>query len=243
MAKFILMRLLANLFSTATVLLLSLGLHAHEYWIETIGSHKVNEPVMVRLYFGEHAVGTRMAGKSLDKMKDIHMSVVNSDGSKQALAMAQRDSFWEGSFTPQATGSYEIVGINDEREVQDWTKHNLGIVRPIQYLRSTYIAGKKVTSQGAGLYLDANIKKASKGKYQFSIVKEGKTVQPGMVTVSSFGGKEQTLDVDANGNATFAADKDGVYLVSIEWIDKTPGEFKEKKYETIRHRLDLTLYN
>jgi len=120
------------------VLCLPFGVWAHGYWIETEGTHKPGAAVVVKLYFGDYVAGERLSGKTLDKMKDIKVFVTTPKGDRQQVEMKQGEHYWEGVFLPQGDGAYLLTGINDVREVQDWTKHNLGIVRPIQYLQAVY---------------------------------------------------------------------------------------------------------
>src|SRR5688572_14340600 len=102
-----------KLIAAVLILCLPLLAKAHSYWIETSGSHQLNEPVTIKLFFGEYASKEIMTGKSLDKMKDILVYVQLYGGSKTAIVMKQTDSCWIGSFTPVKEGSYEITGINN----------------------------------------------------------------------------------------------------------------------------------
>lgn len=126
----------------AVLILLPILSMAHGYWLEVQGSGKVNEQAKIQIFFGEFENQKRETGKLLDKMYEIKIFVLDSKGVKAEIAMKQTDTHWEGVFTPQNEGLYQIVGINDTREVQDWARHNLGIVRPVQYLRTTYPSGK-----------------------------------------------------------------------------------------------------
>lgn len=223
------------------LLLLPFAGFAHGYWMEAEGSHKLKEPVTVKLYFGEYASGEKLSGKYLDRMKDIRVYVQVPGGARQLLAMKQLADYWEGTFTPDVEGTYQITGINDEREVQDWTTHNLGITRPIQYLETTYQAGALVTRPVPSSLLGVQLK-AVEGQYEILVLKNNKPLSSAEVTVSLFGKKEKVLRTNKDGKASFHADSPGIYLVGVEWIDPTPGQFKEKPYQTVRHKLDYSLY-
>ncbi|MEI9810988.1 MAG: DUF4198 domain-containing protein [Bacteroidota bacterium] len=228
----------------AILLLLSpLNGWAHGYWIEVEGNHKIKETVTVKLFFGEYVSGERLAGNYLDRMKDIRIYVSAPGSSKQPIVMKQLDGYWEGTFIPEKEGSYEVSGINDEREVQDWTKHNLGIVRPIQYLKTVYQAGNTKTSSVHPAFLDVKLEATGKNKYEVTLVKNDSAFAYAKITVTHPAGWEKILSADKDGKATFTSVGPALYLVSVEWIDKTPGKFKDKPYETVRHQLDFSLYN
>ncbi len=216
---------------------------AHGYWIEIEGNNRPNEAVAVKMFYGDYPVGERLSGKPLDKMKDIKVYVTSTNGLKQEIPMTQTADYWEGTFKPQAEGIYEITGINDTREVQDWTKHDMGITRPIQYLKATYQVGHKDNGKAEDLFLDIKTKKLPGDSYETLVYKKGKIVAAGQkVIVTGYGANEQELVTDKKGKITYKLDKPGLYILSIDWVDKTPGEYKGKQYETVRHRLDYSIY-
>lgn len=222
--------------------LLPFSVFAHGYWIEVQGSHKTNEPVTVRLIFGEYITGERLSGNFLDRMKEIRM-YVRTSGKEEPIAMKQFKDYWEGTFTPSQEGSYEIIGINDEREVQDWTKHNLGIVRPVQYLKTVYRVGNANSKQGSSSFLDITVSSTEKGTYHIQVFRNNSSYQSDKLVIVHPDGEETTLKTDKDGKAVFTAKTSGMYLIDVEWIDKTPGQFKQRPYESVRHKLDFSLYN
>lgn len=203
----------------------------------------MKEPVTIRLFFGEYNLGERLSGSTLDKMKDIKVFVRIPGGQQQPVAMQQLAGYWEGTFTPTAEGSYEISGINDEREVQDWNKHGLGIVRPVQYLKTVYQVGASVTPCSSSSLLDLVVNKTNPNTYTLQSFKNNTAFASAKILVMHPDGKETELSTDKDGRVIFIPGQAGLYLVSLEWIDTTPGQFKGKSYETVRHRLDFSLYN
>jgi hypothetical protein len=227
-----------------TLLLFCPGLAiAHGYWVELDGSYKVNQPVKVKLFYGEIAAGERMSGHFLDKMKDIRMYLQSPDGEKKELVMKQKNDYWEGAFVPTKSGTYELTGINDTREVQDWTKHNLGIVRPIQYLKACYAIGAKPSGCASSLPLDAEWVHTGTGDYNVTVRYDDQAVPSQQTTVGTFGGENKYSVTDSAGKAKVTFKKPGLYILSIELIDKTPGTFQGKAYETVRRRLDYSIYH
>lgn len=224
------------------MLLLPFAGFSHGYWMEVQGSHKLKEAVTVRLYYGEYSSGEKLSGKPLDKMKDIKVFALAPGGTKQEIAMKQLPDYWEGSFVPETEGTYQLNGINDTREVQDWTQHHLGITRPIQYLETSYQVGSVITKRVSASFLNVQWK-AVDGHYEISVLKNNQPLAGAELTVSLFGKQEKVLRTDKEGKASFHAETPGVYLVGTEWIDQTPGSFKEKAYQTVRHKLDYSLYH
>lgn len=233
---------LKNLFFVFALSILSFQLSAHGYWIELEGNKKAGKQVSVKMYFGDYPVGERLSGKTLDKMKDINVYVITPDGEKQPIAMTQTNDCWQGSFTPATKGTYEVIGMNNEREVQDWTKHHLGITRPIQYLKVVYDAGKP-SEKKSSLYIDAQTKKAGKNNFEITLLKEGKAMAGQKFVIAEFDKGDTELTTNDEGKATFKAAAAGLYILSVDWIDATPGSFKGKNYETVRHRLDVSVEN
>ncbi|MFT3981654.1 MAG: hypothetical protein QM687_14360 [Ferruginibacter sp.] len=213
---------------------------AHTYWFVTEGSHKVNEPVQVKIYFGEYVTGELMSGKSLDKMKDIKVWVRLAGSPDMAIVMTQDTGYWKGSFTPLKEGTYEIIGINDTREVQDWTKHGFGIVRPVQYLKQLYQVGAGATAQSSAAFLDITVAKEHKD-YVLQVFKNGKPAGKTKFFISQPDGEEVPVETDETGKAIYKPVAAGLYIVGIEWVDKTPGQFLGKDYASVRYRLDASL--
>ena len=165
------MSLLRGLLSVV-LLFLSIAAGAHGYWIEVEGKHQTQEATIIRLYYGDYAMGEKLSGATLDKMKDIKVTVLAPGGYKEEVAMTQKADYWEGYFIPKVFGRYVVIGVNDTRDVQDWTKHNLGITRPVQYLKTTYDVGKTVTETPSPLFLDVRVDAKKKGSYTLVSIAE-----------------------------------------------------------------------
>lgn len=232
------MKKLAILFITLMLPFLSM---AHGYWLETKGSGKIGEPATVLLFFGEYGAGIREKGTKLDKMADIKVSVIDASGSKLAIQMKQTDTHWEGTFIPQKEGNYQILGINDTREVQDWTKHKLGITRPVQFLRTNYMVGTSQNSENiVTQYLDI-ITQRDGDLVTVSILKNNQPFAKTSVTIVNPQTWEKKQITNQEGKTTFTLVGKGLYLIETEWIDTTKGIFNGKEYETIRYKSETTL--
>lgn len=208
---------------------------AHGYWIEISGSNQVNQPATIRLYYGEYITGERLSGKFLDKMNEIKVYADSKE-----IVMKQHPDYWEGQFTPSTNGSYIITAINESREVQDWTKHNLGIVRPVQYLKTIYSVGSATVSTPGNLFLDATIIKEKPDTYKITVLKENTSFAEAKITVTHPDGEET---YHTGSSAEFTTPLPGLYVIDVEWIDKTPGTFKGKDYASVRYKLNYSLYH
>lgn len=214
---------------------------AHGYWLETKGSGKVGEPVKILLFYGEYASEIRERGNKLDKMAEILVSVIDIEGNKYAIKMTQTDTHWEGFYTPTKEGNYQILGINETREVQDWHKHKLGITRPVQFVRTNYIVGNApLTTPKTYQFLD--IVASKQGEFiALTAYQNNQPLDSTKIIIINPQSWEKIKTTNERGRVTFLPTGKGMYLAEIEWIDKTPGIFKGKEYATIRYKSETTL--
>lgn len=214
---------------------------AHGYWLEIKGTGKVGEPAQIQLYYGEYTEHVREKGARLDKMAEIKIAVIDASGKKMDISMKQTETHWEGAFTPQAEGIYQVIGVNETRDVQDWTKHNLGITRPVQYLRTVYVVGNPPKSVvNPSQFLDVVASKLG-NQILLEAHKDQQPLSKVQLTVINPDGWEKTKVTNEKGKVAFIPSGKGLYLVELEWIDKTPGTFQGKNYETIRYRCDMSI--
>ena len=82
---------------------------AHGYWLEVKGSGKVGEPAKILIFYGEYLNQGRMKGKSLDKMNEIKLFVIDEAGNRIDVPTVQTETHWEGTFTPKTEGNYQIT--------------------------------------------------------------------------------------------------------------------------------------
>jgi hypothetical protein len=78
--------------------------------------------------------------------------------------------------------------------------------------------------------------------YELKLEKSDSAFAYAKITVTYPAGWQKTLSAGKDGKATFTSVGLALYLINAEWIDKTPGKFKEKEYATVRHQLDFSLY-
>lgn len=213
---------------------------AHGYWLEVKGSGKVGEAAKIQIFYGEYNNQGRMKGKSLDKMNEIKLFVLDEAGNRIDVPTVQTETHWEGTFTPKTEGNYQILGINETREVQDWAKHNLGVVRPMQYLRTNYAVGKTTAANKPSNYFDLIAAETDNG-INVTAFKNNAPADKAKVTVISPDGWEKVKVTSERGRTSFVPNTKGIYLIEAEWIDKTPGTYKDKPYESIRYHTETTI--
>ena len=181
-----------------------------------------------------------MKGKSLDKMNEIKLFVIDEAGNRIDVPTVQTETHWEGTFTPKTEGNYQIMGVNETREVQDWVKHNLGIVRPMQYLRTNYAVGNATAATKPNNYLDIIATESDNG-INLNAFKNNVPADKAKLTIISPDGWEKVKMTSERGRTSFVPNAKGVYLIEAEWIDKTPGTYKDKPYESIRYHSETTI--
>lgn len=247
---------------TILTLLITLLAVAHHYWLEIPASGKVGEETAIQLFFGEYGHGIReKADKHLETMRLFKVSVISDKNEIISLdANKVADCCFSAQFKPAKAGFYQILAVNDTREVQDWSKHGLGIVRPIEYMRTSYVAfdkkyeGAQQLSLSPKTYIDIvpRYPKNEKGLYTntfdtgekvvLTAFKEGKPWAKTPVSITNPKGWKKMVYTEADGQITFMPDGKGTYLVELDFRDATPGNYKGAAYEKVRHKFCLTLH-
>lgn len=227
------------------LMLLSFNSEAHSYWIEFANKPQLNEPLEIRLYYGEYASHKRESGHPLEKMKDIRVWTVAPDGDSTFIETKQTEEYWVGYYTPKMTGEFQVLGINDTRGVQNWKAHNLGIALPKQYLRKEFIlsgsnGSETISTTKSRQFLDFDITQ-SEDEYLIATNKGERSYREAKITITNPEGWIRIRFTDRMGNATFKPNETGTYLIETEWLDETPGIHNGIAYERVRHKLDATI--
>lgn len=224
-------------------LFLPLLTQAHSYWLELKGSGKVGEPMTVQCYFGELENGLREKADKLAGIKAFTASVLLPDGSTQPLALAPAENCYQAQFTPGQAGTYQVLLVNDTRAVQDWTNHKMGIVRPREYLRAVCQVGGGSLSAKPVYYLDVTPQTglAAGQPATLLVTKDGAAYANAPVKLTTPDGKQTKQTADANGRLTLTPNGAGQYVVDVDFMDKTPGQYQGKAYQAVRNKTVLTI--
>ncbi|MEZ0612362.1 DUF4198 domain-containing protein [Fibrella sp. WM1] len=227
-------KLLTSLFC----LLFPLLTQAHSYWLELKGSGKVGEPMTVQCYFGELDNGVREKGAALKGINAFTASVLLPDGSREPLTLTPAENCYQAQFTPKQVGTYQVLLVNDTRAVQDWTTHGMGIVRPREYLRAVCQVGGGTLSAKPVFYLDAT---PQSKPTSVLLTKDGAPYANALVKLTPPNGKPGKLTANANGLLTLPTAGAGQYVIDVDFMDKTPGQYQGKAYQAVRNKMALTL--
>ncbi len=211
---------------------------AHGDWIEVSGNGKVGETAKVKLIFGAYENQERLKGKALGFLKEFTVYVIDPTGKRTDIPMTQTETCWEGNFTTKTEGTYQVLGINEERGVVDWTMHGFDVLRAKEYLRSNYIVGKPSEVNKSTQFLDVIPVKIGDDIKLTAYLNNAITAKTKLI-ITNPDGWEKVKYTNASGEATLKPNMKGLYMVEMENIDKTAGKFKDKDYKMIRSKFAL----
>lgn len=232
-----------KLFAFTCLIALSLQASAHYIWIELAAPVALNKEQEVRIYYGEFNEGVReVKGGRLEELDGIQAWLISPDGAKTNLTVTTDSKFFKTTFTPKLEGKYVILAVNTVREVVDWSKYDLGIVRPVYYTTKEIIVGSVQPNAFTTLPDVAALSVSSaaeKNSYRVSF--KGKPLSKVKVLFHAPNEWSKELSTDADGKVSFDPLWKGQYIIECIYPEKTPGTFKGKNYEVIRHRATLTI--
>ncbi|XAZ82139.1 DUF4198 domain-containing protein (plasmid) [Fibrella sp. ES10-3-2-2] len=232
-----------TIFASLLLLFLPLLTQAHSYWLELKGAGKVGEPMTVQCYFGELENGLREKAEKLGGIKGFTASVVLPDGTREPMTLLPAENCYQAQFTPKQAGTYQVLLVNDTRAVQDWTKHGLGVVRPREYLRAICQVGGGSFTAKPVQYLDVTPQQRPiVGKpTPLLITKDGTAYANAPIKLTTPNGKQTKQTTDADGRVTLMPTMAGQYVIDVDFMDKTPGQYQDKAYQAVRNKMALTL--
>ncbi|PKB15667.1 hypothetical protein [Flavobacterium sp. 5] len=214
--------------------------NAHNTYLQVKGSGKINDKVEIQIFKAEYGKEAPEKGTKIDNLKAIKIYLIDASGSKTEITMTQTETHWQGFFVPKTTGNYQIIGINDQNEVKDMSKKHLGLVRSILYLKTNYTVKTSKAIENTIFPLDITAQKQNTN-YLLTAFKDKKQQANLAITVINPDGWVQTLESNEIGQANFTPNKKGLYLVNLEWIDNTKGNFKDKAFDNTINKTVLSL--
>ncbi len=241
-------------------LVLASNTDAHVVWVETEGTAAPDREQSVKIYFGEYGEFLREEnGGRLDTIDGVTLKVMDAKRVVTELPLVKQGNFFEGVLASCKPGRYAVLAEQKVAEVQDLTKYDHGIVKPMFHARSQfacYESGRfgerepEVAQQ-----FDLDVVPVSKGmnladgvtnywpggEIVVKVLYKGVPLASRQVIAHAPIGWDKELHTDAQGIATFTPLWSGRYVLEVEHQDKTPGEFKGKPYEAMRHRATLSL--
>lgn len=212
---------------------------ASAYWMDVKGPGRINEPVTVKIYYGnieESGIRKPLAGAELLLTGEFRMMVISARGEHQSIAIALNRDCWEGTFTPKDKGVYQILGINDTHPVVDRSKTGGKNILPVDYLCAAYHAEDSGVVLKPAQFLDIITAKKDKLVVVKAFNKGAKAVVGTKIRVFNPENWEKELATDENGEAVFLPTMKGLYIIREDWTDPKPGMYKGVAYTSIRHR-------
>lgn len=212
---------------------------ASAYWMDVKGSGKLNEPVSIKLYYGNiDESGTRkpLAGPELMLTGEFKLFVVDAKGKRMNIPIALQGDCWEGTFTPHEKGLYRVLGINDSHPVVDRSKTGGENVLPIDYLCADYRVEFPDGLESPLQFLDIITVQKNQSIVVHAYNNQIKAVKGTKIRVFNPENWEKELLIDENGEAVFQPTMKGLYIIREDWTSSATGTYKGVSYTKIRHR-------
>lgn len=232
----------------AVTLCFSSSSFAHYIWIEVPNTAEVGSEQIIKIYYGEFNEGLReIKGGRLEEVDGIVCWVITPDGKKLDLKVTMQEKYYQVKFTPEIDGNYTIIATNKVREVIDWSKYDIGIVRPVYYTSKQITVGKSnsVNLSSDNLYPELVIvpyQPDDKNRKQpsFQLLYNNKPFVNTKLFVHAANEWSKEYKTNDEGVFTFNPLWKGQYVIECIYKEKNPGAFKGKNYEAIRHRATYT---
>lgn len=233
---------------------------AHFVWVETDRLASPGEDHPISVYFGEYQEFLREeAGGRLDTIDGVTLHVIDPKRVHHDIPLTKKGNHFAGHLPSCIPGRYAVTAHQQDAAVQDLTKHDMGIVKPLYYARTEfvcYVDGRVGERQPEPVpALDLEVLPLSRGldlsrrsvssrvgsEIVLKVVFKGAPVVSRPVLVHSPIGWDKELHTDSQGVASFHPAWPGFYVVEVEYQEKTPGQFKGKPFEALRHRATLAV--
>ncbi len=187
-----------------------------------------------RLYFGEYQDQEReVSGGRLDEIKGPRAWLLDSNGKRQEVRVARKDNHFDLGMIPNRGSS--VLAEELAYEVKDWTKPEIGIVKPMFYARFSPL-GRSTTKPE--LVLD--ILPGNESPNTFTVYFRNAPLAKAKVMVYAPNFWMQEHPTNENGKVNITTPWAGQYVLEVIYLEKQPGEFQGQKFEAFRHRATLT---
>lgn len=203
--------------------------NAHYLWIEPGNSD-------YRLNFGEAEMLLKEKSPGrLDSFNAPRALAVESTSGKPEILLVTRAT---NHFTIAATPAAQAVVVLDESiAVRDLSKHGLGFAKTNYYARFA----RSDVAKGDGFHLPLDALSVQKhGGRQLTVVYRGQTLKGTKVQVIAPNTWMQEHETQADGTVQINTPWRGQYVVHVLFVDKTPGEFDGRNYDSVRNHYTLT---
>ena len=213
---------------------------AHYLWIETSSK--------VEIYYGEYEESLReKSGGRLDEVGAVQAWVAVPGNARKGITYEKRDNRLEIMNPETLPAGTSLIQVQElDRPVQDWRKHNIGIVKPNFYASALSLREKE--GSGDPLLLQEPEIKTVLGMYPVSLGGEivlkvyfkNNALAGAKVNVHAPNGWTKEWKTGEDGTIRFQPPWNGQYVIEVIQLEKAPGEFQGVAYEAIRHRATFT---
>ena len=233
---------------------------AHFMWIETDATAHPGSAQSIRLYFGEYQEFLREeAGGRLDTMDGVILRVLDPKRAQTDIVLTKKGNHFEGTLPSCVPGRYAVMAEQRDASVQDLTKYDMGVVKPMFHARAQFLCfeegrvGEREPDTAGHQELDVipltkglNLAKGALtygpgGEIVVKVVFKGAPFASKRLLVHAPIGWDKELHTDSQGIASFTPPWPGRYVFEAEHQEKTAGEFRGKAFEGVRHRGTLAL--
>jgi hypothetical protein len=223
------MRAIARRMVCVTLFSLAPAAFAHYLWIERDGA-------TARVYFGEVNEVREQSPGRLDDIVAPRMLAITAAGAERELTAERR----RGSFVVGDIGtSPDLIAIESRYAVQDWTRHGIGVAKPMFYARASSWPGRLQAIASPAMRLD--VRPAAGALEAIDVMFDGKPLPGAKLVVHAPNGWDQEQKTDEQGRARVSMPWRGQYVFEVIHKEAGAGEFEGKRYEAVRHRATLTV--
>jgi hypothetical protein len=202
---------------------------AHYIWIER------DETPHARLYFGEYQEQEReISGGRLDEIKGPRTWLLDESGKRQEIKGARKANHFDLGVIPNRASP--VIAEELGYDVQNWSKHNIGVVKPMFYARFSPLLRRAIPKPE--LMLDILPENGTPNS--FTVYFRNAPLAKARVMVYAPNFWMQEHPTDENGNVKITTPWPGQYVLEVINVEKQSGEFQGQKFEAFRHRATLT---
>lgn len=209
--------------ATLAAMLISTHAAAHYLWLETNNGQ-------TKLFFGEAEMLLKEKSPGrLDEFQAPNAFAKLKDGTSRPIALKRKENAILLSTEANDKGVYVF---DESSPVKDLTQYGLGLAK------SNYYAREGNTAPAGRDALTLDIRPEANNK--FSVVYKGRPVKGAKVEVVAPNTWMQEHKTDEQGYVSINTPWKGQYVIHVLYIDKTPGSFDGKNYDSLRNHLTYT---
>lgn len=230
---------------------------AHFIWTETPGIATIGKEHLVNLFFGEVNFNQiEVSGGRLDEMDGLKSIYLNPKNEVKELQLTKGKDRFTAKFTPGEAGVYQVLTANEVAKVMDLRKSSLGIVKPVYYSREIIFCSDKTNADNLKTatikpYFDLDlVPDFSNSKLNTFSVNQPVNfysyfkklpIKGGKIFAYAPNGWSREIDANEKGLCSFTPLWDGQYVIDWVYTENSPGTYKDKFFESFRHRAVLTI--